>query len=63
VYERDYATARYAADRSIGIAYSFWNGEHWGLFSKTAAGAQAAKDCKSSHPFLPWRGLTQNPNT
>lgn len=61
VYKRDFRLAR-AVDRSVGIAYCYWDGKRWSIFDITPERAESCKHLASSYQHLPWCVLAENQN-
>jgi hypothetical protein len=59
VYQRDYKSARFSVDRTIGVAYCHWDGKRWSLFDATPRGAKLSEGVFSTNQSLPWRGLAE----
>lgn len=56
VYQRNYRAA-VSNDKSIGVAYCYWDGKRWSLYDSTPEGAKRGQGLYSMHQKLPWRGL------
>lgn len=43
--------------REYQTAYSFWNGNFWGVLAATVKQAENYRLARSAHQELPWRGM------